>query len=333
MGRTGRFEIPGSAGVSGGSPRIRWRGGAIAVAVALTLGLASAELAGSPPLGGGAPDDPISSAVPMDGDVVLITGSTSGLGREVAHRIAALGAHVIVHGRSEESGMEVVREIEAEGGSASFLRADLASLDEVRALAAAVLEGYDRLDFLINNAGIGSAGGGRQESRDGYEMVFQVNYLSHFVLTELLLPRLLESAPARIVNVASSAQTPIRWEDVMLEEPGAIGRAYGQSKLAQILHALDLHERLEGTGVLVNAVHPATFMDTRMVQQAGIEPQSTVEEGADSVMQLVVDPVGSGRYFNRLEPAEANAQAYDASERDRLRSLSLELVGLPADPD
>jgi len=261
--------------------------------------------------------------------VILVTGSTSGLGEEVARRLAATGAHVIVHGRSEERGMALVREIEEAGaGSASFHAADLASLDEVRELARTVLETYDRLDVLVNNAGIGSARDGRQESHDGYELVFQVNYLSHFLLTDLLLPRIVESAPARIVNVASAAQSPIDFDDVMLEEEGAIGRAYGQSKLAQILHAFDLAQELEGTGVIVNALHPATFMDTGMVRRAGVEPRATVDEGADAVMQLIVDPVESGQYFNGLEAARANPQAYDQEARAKLRELSRELVGL-----
>ncbi len=288
-------------------------------------------------VGCGAEADPRSSEapdavadLPEDRRVALITGSTSGLGEEVARRLAADGMHVIVHGRSEERGMALAREIQDSGvGSASFHAADLASLEQVRELARMVLSEYDRLNLLVNNAGIGSARDGREESEDGYELVFQVNYLSHFLLTDLLKPRLVESAPARIVNVASAAQSPIDFDDVMLEEEGAIGRAYGQSKLAQILHAFDLAKELEGTGVIVSALHPATFMDTGMVRRAGVEPRATVDEGADAVMQLLTESIESGQYFNGLEPATANDQAYDEGARDRLRELSRELVGLP----
>jgi NAD(P)-dependent dehydrogenase (short-subunit alcohol dehydrogenase family) len=139
---------------------------------------------------------------------------------------------------------------------------------------------------------------------------------------------IVESAPARIVNVASGAQNPIDFDNVMLEREFDGGRAYGQSKLAQIMFTFDLAEELEGTGVLVNALHPATFMDTAMVQRAGIEPQSTVDEGAEPVMNLVTNPdVGTGGYFNQMRPARAHAQAYDVDARRRLWELSEELTG------
>lgn len=264
-----------------------------------------------------------------DRPTALVTGSTGGLGHEVATRLGSMGYHVIVHGRDRERGMAVVREIEEGGeGSASFHAADFASLEEVRELARTIRGEYSRLDLLINNAGILGAREGRRESADGHELAFQVNYLSHFLLTHELLPLLKESAPARIVNVASLAQTPIDFDDLMLEEEGAIGRAYGQSKLAQVFHAFDLAEELEGDGVLVNALHPATFMDTGMVREAGIEPRSTVDQGADAVMQLVTEDVGTGGYFNGLTRATAHEQAYDADARTRLRRVSRELVGL-----
>ncbi|CAN5874972.1 SDR family oxidoreductase [soil metagenome] len=262
-------------------------------------------------------------------EVVLITGSTTGLGEAVARRMAARGAHVIIHGRNEERGLALVREIEEEGiGRASFHAADLASLDDVRALARTILAGYDRLDVLVNNAGIGSAREGREVSRDGYELRLQVNYLSHFLLTHELLPLLVRSAPARIVNVASGSQSPLDFDDLMLERPGAVSRAYGQSKLAQIMHAFDLARELEGKGVIVSALHPATYMDTGMILNAGLTPRSSVEEGADAVMQLIVGPVESGQYFNGLVPRRANAQAYDEEVRARLRQVSRRLVGL-----
>ena len=280
-----------------------------------------------------AADEPAASdAVPDSGRVILVTGSTGGLGREVARRLAADGAHVIVHGRSVERGTGLVREIEASGvGSARFFRADFGDLDRVRALADSVREHYDRLDVLVNNAGILLSPDERPVSSDGHELHFQVNYLAGFLLTHELLPLLRKSAPARVVNVSSRSADPIDFDDVMLEEGYSAGRAYGQSKLAQIMFTFELADRLEGTGVTVNALHPASLMNTDLVKDMGMEPRSTVAEGARAVIHLVDgDDVGSGRYFHRMEPARApEPQAYDEEVRARLDSLSRALVGLP----
>jgi len=148
------------------------------------------------------------------------------------------------------------------------------------------------------------------------------------MLTEMWLPLLRASAPARIVNVSSGAQQAIDFDDVMIERGFDGGRAYAQSKLAQILFTIELAGRLEGTGIVVNALHPATYMDTRMVQRAGLTPLATVDEGADAVMHLVTDDVGSGGYFNGTRPARANDQAYDAEARARLWALSEALTGV-----
>lgn len=260
--------------------------------------------------------------------VALVTGSTSGLGREVALRLAADGAHVIVHGRDRERGLEVVSEIEAGGGSARFYQADFASLAQVRRFAEAILADYDRLDVLVNNAGLGSAPDERLLSEDGNELRFQVNYLSHFLLTDLLLPLLEKSAPSRIVNVSSLAQRPIDFDDVMIEHDFSGGRAYAQSKLAQVMHTIDLDEELSGKGILVNSLHPATYMPTGMVRRLGVEPRATIAEGADAVMHLIeAEGLRGGQFFNQMSPGRANAQAYDPEARARLRRLSRELAG------
>ena len=270
-------------------------------------------------------------AVPAsDQQVALVTGSTSGLGRELALRLGARGHHVIVHGRNEERGAEVVDAINREGpGNARFYRADLASLADVRRFAETLLADYGRMDLLINNAGFGSAPDERLLTEDGHEYRFQVNYLSTFLLTHMLMPRLLDSAPARIVNVSSGAQTPIDFDDVMIEKDFSGRRAYAQSKLAQVMFTLDLAEDLEGTGIVVGSLHPATYMPTGMVRRAGVEPRSTIDEGADAVMQLVdSDDYESGQYFSGLRPTRGNDQAYDVGARARLRRLSQELTGV-----
>lgn len=269
----------------------------------------------------------------MNQQVVLVTGSTDGLGREVALRVARTGAHVIIHGRNEERGRAVVSEIQTEGiGSAAFYAADFGSYQQVRDFAAEIERDYDRLDVLVNNAGIwlgGPTGDERMLSSDGHEMHFQVNYLSHFLLTELLKPLLVQSAPSRIVNVASAAQTPVEFENVMLERGYNGSRAYGQSKLAQILMTVDLAEELRDENVMVTALHPATLMDTELVREAGVAPRTSIGEGADAVMQLITsDQVESGRYYNGLNAARPNAQAQDTTARARLREISRELTGL-----
>ena len=265
-----------------------------------------------------------------DQEVALVTGSTSGLGRELALRLGARGHHVIVHGRNEERGAEVADAINAEGpGSARFYRADLASFADVRQFAETLLADYDRLDILINNAGFGSAPDERLLTEDGHEYRFQVNYLSTFLLTHMLMPRVLDSAPARIVNVSSGAQTPIDFDDVMIEKDFSGRRAYAQSKLAQVMFTHDLAEELEGTGIVVGSLHPATYMPTGMVRRLGATPRSTIAEGADAVMQVVdSDDFESGQYFSGLNPADANDQAYDTEARTRLKRLSQDLTGI-----
>jgi NAD(P)-dependent dehydrogenase (short-subunit alcohol dehydrogenase family) len=269
----------------------------------------------------------------LKGKTVLVTGSTDGLGRLVAKRLAAGGARVLLHGRNAQRGKEVLSEIGGAKAGHAFYQADLSSLAEVRKLAASVLKDHSRIDVLVNNAGIGTTSpeGQRQASADGHELRFAVNYLAGFLLTHLLLPTIRKSAPARIVNVASLGQQPIEFDDVMLERGYDGPRAYRQSKLAQIMFTLDLAAELEGSGVTVNCLHPATFMDTTMVRQSGTKPVSKVEDGADAVMNLIVSDGLEGRsglYFNHLQESRANDQAYDAEARKKLRALSLRLTGL-----
>ena len=272
--------------------------------------------------------------------VALITGSTDGLGRAVARSLAAAGFHVLVHGRDTQRGEALVREISAQGASAVFLRADLASLAEVRALADTVRRQHDRLHLLINNAGIGTGDGSgrpapRLTSGDGYELRFAVNYLAGYLLTRLLLPNLARGAPARIVNVASVGQFPLDFANLMLTRAYSGMRAYAQSKLAQVMLTFDLAAELRGSGVTVNCLHPATYMDTTMVRAAGVEPVSTVAEGEAAVMHLAVSPQLEGRtgeYFDGMRPGKANAQAYDPQARRRLAEVSAQLAGLDQAP-
>jgi len=251
------------------------------------------------------------------------------LGREVARTLTGQGDHVIVHGRSIERGEALVSEITAAGGSARFYAADFASLPQVREFAQAILRDYPRLDVLVNNAGIWlQPEDGRMTNPAGVEMHFQVNYVAGYLLTELLLPRLRESAPSRIVNVASAAQRPIDWDDVMMETGYSDGRGYAQSKLAQVIHAFELAERLADAGIIVNSLHPATMMDTNMVLSRGASTRASVDEGRDAVLHLVNSPdLGTGLYFTGTRETRANDQAYDLAARARLMELSQRLVG------
>ena len=269
----------------------------------------------------------------LKGKAVLVTGSTDGVGRLVAKKLGEAGARVLVHGRNKERGEEVVSEIREHGGNAELLIADLASLAEVRKLAEIISKNTDRLDVLINNAGVGSGGpsGKRQTSADGHELRFAVNYLAGFLLTRLLLSLIRKSTPARIVNVASAGQQPIDFSDLMLTQGYNGTRAYCQSKLAQIMFTIDLARELKGSGIIVNCLHPATYMDTTMVRQAGVTPWSTVEQGAEAILNLAISPElegKTGRYFDGLRESRANEQAYDFKAREQLRKISLTLTGL-----
>ena len=261
---------------------------------------------------------------------VLVTGATDGLGRALVTRLAGEGVTVFAYARSEERGRGAFGELLDGPHDVRLVTADLASLAEVRALADQV---PDRLDILVNNAGIGSSNppGGRRESADGHELRFAVNYLAGFLLTVLLRDRLAAAAPARIVNVASAGQMAIDFDNVMLERDYTGVRAYCQSKLAQIMHAFDLAEELEDAGVSANALHPGTYMPTKMVLAAGSTPATPLEQGLDDTWRLAAEPGldgVTGRYFFGVDEARADAQAYDADARRRLRELSTQLVGL-----
>jgi NAD(P)-dependent dehydrogenase (short-subunit alcohol dehydrogenase family) len=273
------------------------------------------------------------SREPMtDQCTILVTGSTDGLGLACAAELAAEGGTVLLHGRDEQRLEEARKGIMQRNESASLgaYRADLSSLEEVRGLADRLLREQERLDVLVNNAGLAMAERERQQSQDGYELTFAVNYLSHFLLTVLLLPLLESSAPARIVNVASVGQRAIDFGDVMLEHGYDGIRAYCQSKLAQIMFTFELAERVTA-GVTVNALHPATLMDTKMVRDSFGTVMTTVEEGRDATLRLVssreLDGV-TGRYFDGKRESTADDQAYDADARKRLWELSETLCGL-----
>src|SRR5689334_12385470 len=234
-----------------------------------------------------------------DRPAILITGATDGLGRALAGRLAADGATLILHGRDRRKLDRAADEI---GGTAGTDRprtvlADLAELAQVRRLAADVRQATDRLDVLVSNAGIGGGmpdGRERRTSADGYELRFAVNYLAGFLLTLELLPLLRRSAPARIVNVASIGQHPIDFSDIMITRDYSGMRAYGQSKLAQIMSGFELAGRVPAAEVTVNSLHPATYMPTKMVLQEIGHHIDSIDTGVTATRRLVSDPALAG---------------------------------------
>ena len=270
---------------------------------------------------------------PFAEQTILITGATSGLGLALAQVVAAKGATVLLHGRDNRRGKAILAEIRQETGNEKlqFYCADLASLQQTSDLARRIAAEQQRLDVLVNNAavGFGKDSSKREMSQDGYELRFAVNYLAPHLLVQGLLPKLKASAPARIVNVASVGQAPLNFDDIMSERGYSGVTAYRQSKLAMVAWTFDLAAQLANTGVTANALHPASLMPTKLVLEAGWSVMSTVEEGLEATMRLVVDPAldsVTGKYFDGLKEAKANPQAYDLQVRRQLAELTENLV-------
>jgi len=271
---------------------------------------------------------------PVERLTALVTGATDGLGRSVATELARRGARVLVHGRDPERGAETVAQIREQTGNerVELHLADFASLAEVRDLAEAIAASAPELGLLINNAGIGGGlpeGRERQQSRDGHELRFAVNYLAGFTLTERLLPTLRANPPARIVFVSSLGQAPIDFDDPMLTRGYSGVQAYCQSKLAQVMEAIDISESAPASELTANALHPATYMPTKIVLSERGASMDSLELGTEATLRLAIEPEldgVSGRFFDRLSESRAASQAYDAEARARLRALSEELT-------
>jgi NAD(P)-dependent dehydrogenase (short-subunit alcohol dehydrogenase family) len=271
----------------------------------------------------------------LEESTVLVTGATDGLGRAVAERLAVEGATVLMHGRDKERLAAAEADIEMLAGAdrVRTYQADFASLAEVQDMADQIVRDEPELHALVNNAGIGSGkpdSEEREQSRDGHELRFAVNYLSGFLLTQELLALLRDSAPARIVNVASIGQAPIDFDDPQIEKGYDGSRAYGQSKLAQITWGMELAARLDGDGITVNSLHPSTFMPTKIVMEQRGSSIDTLEAGVEATTRLVTSPDldgVTGRFFDRLSEAEPHQQALDPEARRRLWDLSAQLTG------
>ncbi|WP_419655530.1 short chain dehydrogenase/reductase [Desulfosarcina variabilis str. Montpellier] len=270
----------------------------------------------------------------------LVTGSTDGIGRLTARRLAKMGHAVLVHGRRPDTVQAVADDIRRESGNpeVSGIVADFSSLFQVRHMGNELGGRIDRLDVLINNAGVLPAeaeNGSRPFSEDGHELCMAVNYLAPFLLTGLLMPILRASPGARVLNVSSTAQATVDLDDLMLEK-GAYApmEAYARSKLALAMFTMELSVQLEKDDVTVNCLHPGSLLDTKMVRRAFGRPQGSAASGADVQVYLATAPelAGvSGVYFDRKTRSRAHEQAYDRGSRERLWRQSLSLTGLVTD--
>ena len=266
---------------------------------------------------------------------ILVTGSSDGIGRATARELAERGCAVIVHGRNERRAQEAAREIAGASGSRSVtaVAGDFASLEEVRAMAAQILRTSPRLDVLINNAGI--AVRRRRTTRDGFESTFAVNHLAPFLLTNLLLDRLRESAPARIVNVSSGVHTGgrIDFDDLQMERGFDGWQAYSNSKFANALFTCELARRLDLAEVTANFLHPGVI-DTKLLH-VNFGGGAPVSDGARTPVHLALAPQlasVSGRYFvdrRQTRPASATGDPRLATD---LWHVSAALTGLSS-PD
>ena len=258
---------------------------------------------------------------------ILLTGATDGLGKDTAFTLAAIGYNLILHGRNQEKGEKLLREIKAKTSNKSihYYNADFAELAQIKALAETILANHSQLDVLINNAGLGVEHS-RRESKDGLEILFQVDYLSNYILINKLLPILEKAEKPHVINVSSAGQAPVDFSDPLLEKSWSGIQAYCQAKLSQITLALALAEKYPS--IRFNAVHPASYMPTKIVTHM-FTPQSSINDGVQSVVKLVTDKSDfTGKYFFQTREQKASNQAYDKTARAKLLKLSKELTGI-----
>lgn len=285
--------------------------------------------------------------LPIAGKTVLITGGTGGIGMATALGLAVMGARVGITGRNADRAQLAAEEIRAVAlAPVDVFVADLSSQAEVRRLAAEALQTFDRLDVLVNN--VGGFWNTRRVSADGFEYIFALNHLAPFLLTNLLLDRLKEDSPARVVTVSSGAQAMGRmdFEDLQAERSYSGQRAYNQSKLANVLFTYALAASLSGTGVTANALHPGVVAtafgaeDPGRLQKAMMPLarrwMKTPEQGAQTSIQLASAPElehVSGQYFANSKPKKTSKRSDSQADADRLWQLSAALVGLDSDSE
>lgn len=258
---------------------------------------------------------------------ILVTGSTDGMGKLIAQHLAMKDAVVLLHGRNRDKGNKVLSELRQQtvNEKLKYYNGDFASLQEVKTLGEEILSENKQIDVLINNVGIGSGIKYKRElSKDGIELRFAVNYLAHVLLTEKLIKAMIPKTSI-IINVASVGQELINFSNLMLEKGYEGFFAYKQSKTALIMYTFDLAERLKSESIKVNAIHPASLMNTKMVMESFGYTLSTIEQGADAVENLL-NTNTSGKYYDGTQPSKAIAQAYDSKARASLKKITWDLL-------
>jgi NAD(P)-dependent dehydrogenase (short-subunit alcohol dehydrogenase family) len=273
-----------------------------------------------------------SPAAPLTGAIMLVTGATDGIGKQTAFELAQRGVKVIAHARTAERGAATLAELRqrAPGLDLETVTADLASLDQVRRMAAEVTARFPKLDALINNAGVMTVR--RRVSSDGFELTFVVNHLAHFLLTNLLLDKLKAARAARVVTVSSNVHRSARLDfgDLQMTHGWSGYEAYAQSKLANVLFAYRLASLLEGTGVTSNALHPGVI-NTKLLREGFGGGGASVERGAATSIFLATNPSiagTTGQYFDNLRPVRSSPLTYDIEMQRRLWEVSARLTGL-----
>ncbi|BBM84572.1 SDR family NAD(P)-dependent oxidoreductase [Candidatus Uabimicrobium amorphum] len=257
---------------------------------------------------------------------IFITGATDGIGKLTATHLAQQGFCIHLHGRSETKIAQTIKDIKSSTKNTNIYgyQADLSSFADIRKMVDEMAE--IPIDVLINNAGM-AGGEERKVSHDGLELCFQVNYLSTFLLTHLLLPKIQESQ-GRIVNVSSLGQYHIDFNNLMLEKEYDGIRAYRQSKIAMIMFTFDLAEKLKNTNVIVTCLHPGSMLNTKIAQEMFGKSRGSVNQGVEPIVRLVTtdDKNIHGKFFNGLQESEALPQAYDRESRDKLWAISEKLT-------
>jgi NAD(P)-dependent dehydrogenase (short-subunit alcohol dehydrogenase family) len=279
----------------------------------------------------------------MEGKVVVITGATSGIGRETARELARLGATVAIIGRDAAKGRETLADLRPSARHperVAFLGCDLASLTSVRALAAQLHERYEKIDVLINNAGVMNRK--RRLTEDGFEETFAVNHLAHFLLTRLVLDLVKRAAPSRIINVSSNAHLTGKLDpdDLMQARRYTAFGAYAASKLANLYFTYELARKLDGTGVTVNTVHPGTVASNffnnngvlaRLAMTALKPFFLTSAQGAETSVFLASSPQledVTGRYFYRRRQEASSPRSHEPGAARALWTASEKLTGI-----